>query len=119
MKFIGEVTVTWLCDKPKFRKMITREEFSFIDSNNKLWSVPSQTIIDGASIPRLFWRLIGSPYTGAYRRPSVLHDYYCVIKNESYKKVHKMFYDACICEGYNNNLAWMLYQCLLKFGAKW
>ncbi len=29
---------------------------------------------DGASIPRVFWRLIGSPFTGPYRRPAVFHD---------------------------------------------
>ncbi len=29
---------------------------------------------DGASVPRFFWRLIGSPFRGRYRWPSIFHD---------------------------------------------
>lgn len=29
---------------------------------------------DGASIPRAFWWLIGSPFTGKYRKAALLHD---------------------------------------------
>ena len=29
---------------------------------------------DGASIPRVFWRLIGSPLMGKYRRACIFHD---------------------------------------------
>ena len=31
---------------------------------------------NGASIPRLFWRLIGSPFTGLYRKAALFHDYF-------------------------------------------
>ena len=34
-------------------------------------------IFDGASIPRLFWRLIGSPFTGKYRVAAIIHDAEC------------------------------------------
>jgi hypothetical protein len=30
--------------------------------------------VDGTSIPQMFWWVIGSPYTGDYRRAAVLHD---------------------------------------------
>jgi len=29
---------------------------------------------DGASIPRFFWRVVGSPFTGKYRRAAIFHD---------------------------------------------
>lgn len=35
---------------------------------------PAGMVTDGASIPRLFWRLVGSPWTGRYRRSAVIHD---------------------------------------------
>lgn len=35
---------------------------------------PKGMATDGASIPRVFWRLIGSPWTGKYRRPAIFHD---------------------------------------------
>ena len=34
-------------------------------------------VVDGASIPSVFWSIIGAPYTGKYRDASVIHDYYC------------------------------------------
>lgn len=29
---------------------------------------------NGASIPRIFWSIIGSPYTGRYQVPALIHD---------------------------------------------
>jgi hypothetical protein len=31
-------------------------------------------IFDGASIPRIFWTLVGSPFTGSYARAAFVHD---------------------------------------------
>lgn len=35
---------------------------------------PAGMVTDGASIPRFFWRVIGSPWSGLYREPAVVHD---------------------------------------------
>ena len=53
------------------------ETFGFMTEEGKHVVVPENYIVDGASIPRPFWRLIGSPMTGKYRRASVIHDYLC------------------------------------------
>ena len=37
--------------------------------------VPVGFKTDGASIPRGFWWLIGSPFTGKYLRAALVHDY--------------------------------------------
>ncbi len=37
--------------------------------------VPAGFISDGASIPRIFWTIIGSPWSGKYGRAAVIHDY--------------------------------------------
>lgn len=31
-------------------------------------------VFDGASIPKLFWNVIGSPFTGKYKEAALVHD---------------------------------------------
>lgn len=38
------------------------------------WVPGGEWDFDGASIPRLFWRLVGPPLRGTYRRGALLHD---------------------------------------------
>jgi len=37
--------------------------------------VPRGFVFDFASIPKIFWSLIGAPATGKYREAAVVHDY--------------------------------------------
>ena len=37
--------------------------------------VPIGFVSDGASIPRIFWTIIGSPWTGKYAKAAVVHDF--------------------------------------------
>jgi len=37
--------------------------------------VPAGFVSDGASIPRIVWPIVGSPWTGRYVQAAVLHDY--------------------------------------------
>lgn len=115
MKFIGEVDLRELEDG---RKMKLLSNFSFLDNNLKYWFAPEGIIVDGASIPRVFWRLT-PPFVGKYRRASVLHDHYCIIKTESYSDTHKMFYEAMLCDGVNKMLAYTMYKAVLWFGPRW
>jgi hypothetical protein len=48
-------------------------------------------VTDGASIPRPFWSLIGSPLTGKYRKAAVIHDWLCVQKMCSRKLGDQIF----------------------------
>ncbi len=34
-------------------------------------------IVDGASIPRMFWSIIGGLFDEGYRDASIIHDWYC------------------------------------------
>jgi len=43
-------------------------------SNHRMLEVKKGFKYDGASIPRIFWSLIGSPFTGAYQRAAFIHD---------------------------------------------
>lgn len=38
-------------------------------------TMPAGFMTDGASIPRILWSSVGSPFNGTYREPAFLHDY--------------------------------------------
>jgi hypothetical protein len=71
MSFIGQPRTEWLNDA---RSMILMEDFAYMDKRDKMWVAKAGMIFDGASIPRVMWRLIGSPFTGNYRNPAIIHD---------------------------------------------
>ena len=41
------------------------------------YTVPQGFVTDGASIPRLLWRIIGSPYQPQFLRAAIIHDKMC------------------------------------------
>jgi Protein of unknown function (DUF1353) len=117
-KFEGRVIVEWLIQSPE-RDMKLLEPFAFRDGRGKLWSVPVGAIINGASIPQVAWSAAGSPYTGSYRRASVVHDYYCETKTESWESVHRMFFDAMIAGGVGEVQAKTFYAFVYAGGPRW
>jgi hypothetical protein len=116
-RFYGDVVTEWIADESRMMRL--KEDFSFIDGSGKKWLAPEGSLIDGASIPRFFWRVIGSPFFGHFRRASVIHDVYCVTKSEPYKKVHKMFYNAMIADGVSKRKAKAMYWAVKMGGPKW
>ena len=79
-----------------------------------IWHVPVGAWLDGASIPRPFWSIIGGPYTGKYFPASVVHDHYCIIKTRSWQNTHRMFHTAMRTSGVGKLKAKvMFYACLL------
>lgn len=114
-KFNGEVLTRWLSK----REMELLAHFSFTDDNGVLWSAPKGVTIDGSSIPRIFWVLIGSPFVGNHRRASIIHDVYCVTRSRPHKQVHKMYYDACRADGVNVVKAKLMYWALKVGAPRW
>jgi len=100
--FSGEPETKWLTQAPQTedRCMTLLESFWFRDPDDgdKQWDAPKGMTTDGASIPRALWTLIGSPYTGNYRRAAIVHDRACdLADNDSTKRseADRMFYHAC------------------------
>jgi hypothetical protein len=81
---------------PDGRRMRTEKYFGFRDPEEMRWDVPPNTEVDGASIPRILWTLVGGPWEGRYRDASVVHDYYCSVRSTDWKAVHRMFYDGML-----------------------
>ncbi len=84
-KYSGPVKTEWLDDG---RKMKILEYFFYEDPNGIKWEVPTNSIIDGASIPTFAWSFIGAPYSGKFRNASVVHDIACQKKERTWQLVH-------------------------------
>lgn len=115
-EYSGTVKAEWLT---KTREMRLLEPFAFKDPNCKVWAVPKGAVVDGASIPQVFWSLIGGPFEGRYRDASVVHDYYCKVKTEPSDQVHEMFYYAMLANGVDSNKAGAMFYAVRWFGPNW
>jgi len=119
MHFVGEVVTKWLQHSGDDRYMELQENFTFVDDNNTEWLAPAGHRINGASIPEIVWSTVGSPFIGDYRRASVIHDVECDLRRNSSKRVHRMFYNAMICDGVPKLKAKYMYKAVRLFGPKW
>ena len=118
-EFKGEVKTLWLKNPKADRKMQLLEDFSFIDSEGKTWTSVKGSIVDGASIPKYLWTIGGSPFSGNYRRASVIHDTECKLKERPHKDVHKVFYEMMLEDHVPKWKAKLMYNMVRTFGPKW
>ncbi len=70
-----------LCDLKK------EKNYNFIINKNYCW--------DGATIPRMFWRLIGSKTDNKFLIPSLIHDVLC--ENHNYID-NDRYFSTCVFE---------------------
>jgi hypothetical protein len=116
--FHGRLAVDWLRDNNGKRAHL-REPFEFIDPNGRNWPIPSGIVVDGASIPKPFWSLIGGPFEEPYLKASVVLDYFCQIRTTHYADVYGAFYDALLASDIAKRRAWVLYRAVKTFGPTW
>jgi hypothetical protein len=114
-KFSGNVKVEWLTD----RKMRLLERLEYTDPDNLVWVAPKGSVIDGASIPKQLWTIIGSPFVGKYRDASVIHDIACDQKKYPWADVHEAFYNAMRASGVAVAKAKIMYGAVYHFGPRW
>lgn len=115
-RFEGRVVARWEDDG---RTMTLVEPFAYVDSRAARWPAPAGAVIDGASIPRVFWSLIGGPFTGEFRNASVVHDAACEARDRAWQAVHRMFYEACRCGGVGVVKAKTMYYAVFHYGPRW
>ena len=114
--FNGPVRARWLSDG---RFMALCNELQFIQHDGATWVAPVATRTDGASIPPVFWSVIGGPFEGKYRDASVVHDYECCIKARPWPAVHRMFYAGMMANGEAMWRAKLMYFAVYFFGPRW
>jgi hypothetical protein len=92
---------------------------SYARPDGSEWPVPAGAWLDGASIPRIFWTLIGGPFEGRYRNASIVHDHYCITRSRPWRDVHRMLYEAMRCGGTSPAKAKIIYYAVYRFGPRW
>ncbi|HHD75589.1 MAG TPA: DUF1353 domain-containing protein [Campylobacterales bacterium] len=95
------------------------EDLIFIDSTGKKWTSPKGSVVDGATIPKAFQGIIGTPYGGEYVLASVIHDVAYDEKKESWEEVHRGFYDALLASGVEANKASLMYMAVYEGSERW
>ena len=89
MKFTKPLIVEHL-KASRFIKLV--EDFSYGDI-----VVPKGFVCDGASIPRIFWTVVGSPYD-RFLFAAVIHDWMCVNKEDYTRKEADNTFLECMTE---------------------
>lgn len=110
--FSGEPKALWLTEPGPDRNMKLIERFLFTDPDGKDWDAPADSTIDGASIPQPLWSIVGSPYTGDYRRASILHDIACErAKGDKVARraADRMIYHGCRAGGCSISKSTVIY----------
>src|SRR6266403_2262414 len=114
--YSGYVEARWENDG---RSMTLLSELRYTDPQGVVWIAAAGSQVDGASIPRSLWSLMGGPFEGKYRNGSVLHDVAYEQKNRPHEVCDRMFYNAMRCSGVSAVEAGTMYYSLLKFGRHW
>jgi len=114
--YIGRVITEWLDDG---RQMRLLEPFAYVSHSGTRWDVPQGSVVDGASIPKFAWSIIGGPFEGPYREASVIHDVACVEKTRPWQDVHAVFYEAMRESGVGPIKAKVMYAAVYHFGPRW
>ena len=115
-RFVGDVVARW---SDNGRDMTLVEPFAYVDPRESRWDAPAGAVVNGASIPRAFWSLIGGPFEGRFRNASVVHDVACEARDREWPTVHRMFYEACRCGGVAAAKAKAMYYAVWHFGPRW
>jgi hypothetical protein len=115
-KFVGEVEAKWSNDG---RQMVLLKPLVYIDPAEGNWIAPKGATVDGASIPKFAWSIIGGPFEGKYRNASVIHDVACDEKRRPWELVHLTFYYAMRASDVNPVLAQIMYAAVYYFGPSW
>src|SRR2546428_8629547 len=104
---------------PDGRTMTLLSEMRYRDPQGVVWIAPAGSQVDGASIPRSLWSVMGGPFEGKYRNASVLHDVAYEQHNRPWQDCDRMFYNAMRCGGVSAVEAKTMYYALYKFGRHW
>lgn len=119
--FSSDPRTIWMTEPKADRRMELLDSITFTGAAGRVWDAPKGHRVDGASIPRALWTLVGSPYTGDYRRASILHDVACdrhPHDGPERQAGDEMFYAACRAGGCGRLEAKLLFLGV-RLGSSW
>jgi hypothetical protein len=93
-----------------------QDNFGYENDSIKV-TIKSGFITDGASIPKLFWNIIGNPFEDDLLKPSIIHDglYTCMqLQRESCDKLLK---EMLLFNGVSKIRTYLIYYAVRIFGS--
>jgi len=120
-RFHGKVVTEWLDSSGEDRRMRLHQDtdLSFETPTGELIPALPSLEFDGASLPVWAWPLIGSPFTGKYRKAAVIHDTLCFVKDRTPRECHYLMRTMCRSLGVGRFRSFLIYSALLIGGSKW
>ena len=85
--FMSDLKLEPVARGEKYRLL---EDISFLIGIREIF-IPKGVEFDGASIPRLFWSIIGSPFGPEFMEADLIHDYCFYTKCCSFSDANKVF----------------------------
>lgn len=106
-------------------------DITYNDPNGLVWKASKRDpnadraiqtgLTDGASIPAWAQPFIGKPFDRSFIKAAVVHDHYSYAENHvrSWRKTHRMFYNALIDSGVPVDKAKVMYFAVYLGGPRW
>ncbi|MEQ1751467.1 MAG: DUF1353 domain-containing protein [Prosthecobacter sp.] len=101
---------------------LIQNELVFVDPENRKWTVPKNSINDGASVPQFVQFIIPGGLNCQARFAAIVHDRYCEVESVriheqvDFPQIHLMFYFAMRASAVDSKTAKLMYACVRKFG---
>jgi hypothetical protein len=114
--YTGDPVTRW---NPDGLTMTLLTELRYTDPHGIAWVAPAGSTVNGASIPRSLWSLMGGPFEGKYRDASVMHDVAYEQHKRPWQDCDRMFYNAMRCSGVSAVEAKTMFYALYRFGHHW
>lgn len=97
------------------RENLTVKLHDYDNCKRYSFTIPKGYCWDGASIPRVFWRLIGAPSDTKFLIPSLIHDVLCenhnYVDNDRYF-ADKVFERLLYVSGVSAFNRWLMFHCV-------
>ena len=116
-QFLDDVNMRRKLGEPRTVELLS--DFRFRDSSGKIWTAQAGKIVDGSSIPRLLWPIVGSPFVGCHFFASVIHDVGCKDRWADSSTVHRLYYEGNIAAGVPMWKARIRWLAVRIFGPRW
>lgn len=118
MSFKGKLS--WIPLEDHERNVQLGSDFSFYDSACREWRAPKGHVVDGTSIPSIFWTFTSrTPFIGKHRRASAIHDVYYDLWTRPAHETHYAFYEALLADEVGDIEALLMYLAVTAYKPRW
>jgi hypothetical protein len=93
-----------------------QDDFSYEDEYIKI-TIKSNFITDGASIPKLFWSIIGNPLENDLLKPAIIHDGLYTLMQLKRLECDKLLKEMLLFNGTSKMKAYLIYYIVRLFGG--